>query len=325
MTLLSTLKPGVRLYDRRTGRERLVQAVETYGQVVFLSFKHPQTGAVDRQPFSLAELESRFEVLEEQTVAFRAQPEIVSLVAEAYRLQHAYLFNALFATETSLIDLLPHQLAAVYGVPPAPDHPTEEPGMLDMPRLRFLLADDAGAGKTIMAGLVIREMLLRRLVRRVLVVPPAGLVRNWERELRVLFRLRFRTLSGFDFGDGNNPFDDPRSDLAIISMDTLWRERARAAYMATPPYDLVIFDEAHKLSAWRNADLTVEKTRRYEMAEAVARQGRHLLLMTATPHMGKDDPYYFLWRLLEPELLSTPEAFARLSAAFRSGATSCGA
>jgi superfamily II DNA or RNA helicase len=313
VTLLARLKPGVQLLDRRTGHERLVQAVEVYGQVVFLSFKHPQTGTVDRQPFSVVELESRFEILEEEAVAFRADPEIVSLVAEAYRLQHAYLFNHLFATETSLIDLLPHQLAAVYGVPSTPDQPTGEPGMLDMPRLRFLLADDAGAGKTIMAGLLIREMLLRRLVRRVLIVPPAGLVRNWERELRNLFRLRFSIVASSDVSDDRNPFSDPRHDLAIISVDTLWRDRVRAAYVAASPYDLVIFDEAHKLSAWRNADLTIERTRRYEVAEIIARQGRHLLLMTATPHMGKDDPYYFLWRLLEPELLSTPEAFGRLS------------
>ncbi len=313
MSLLSKLRSGVYLYDRRTGHERLVQAVERYGQVVFLSFKRPQTGTVDRQSFSVAELESRFEVLEEEAVAFCAEPEVVSLVAEAYRLQHAYLFNPLFTTETSLIDLLPHQLAAVYGVPATPERPAEEPGMLDLPRLRFLLADDAGAGKTIMAGLVIREMLLRRLIKRVLIVPPAGLVGNWERELRILFRLRSRILSSSDVRDDNNPFTDPRNDLAIISVDTLWRERVRAAYVAAPPYDLVVFDEAHKLSARRNADLTIDKTLRYEMAEIIARQGRHLLLMTATPHMGKDDPYYFLWRLLEPELLSTPEAFGRLT------------
>lgn len=311
-SLLSRLIPGARLFDRRMSQERLVQSVEIYGQVAFLSFKHAQTGAVDRQPFSLAELESRFEILADESTAFRAEPQVVSLVAEAYRLRHAYLFNSLFATETSLIDLLPHQLAAVYGVPATPDHPVEEPGMLDMPRLRFLLADDAGAGKTIMAGLVIREMLLRRLVRRVLVVPPAGLVGNWERELRILFRLRFRILSGSDISDDNNPFTDPRNDLAIISVDTLWHDKARAAYVGAPPYDLVIFDEAHKLSARRNADLTIEKTNRYEIAEIIARQARHLLLMTATPHMGKDDPYYLLWRLLEPDLFSTPEAFRRL-------------
>lgn len=147
------------------------------------------------------------------------------------------------------IDLLPHQLAAVYGVPPTPNQPIGEPGMLDLPRLRFMLADDAGAGKTIMAGLVIREMLLRRLVYRVLVIPPAGLVGNWERELRILFRLRFRILYGSDFRDEDNPFTDPRNDLAIVSVDTLWRDRARAAYVEAPPYDLAIFDEAHKLSA----------------------------------------------------------------------------
>lgn len=311
MGLLSQLQPGVRIYDRRAARERLVQAIEPHGQVVFLSFKHPQTGTIDRQPFSLAELEDRFEVLSAQTTAFRADPAIVSLVAEAHRLAHAYLFNPLFATETSLIDLLPHQLAAVYGVPPSTENPDGQLGLLDHPRLRFLLADDAGAGKTIMAGLVIREMLLRRQVRRVLIVPPAGLVGNWERELRNLFRLRFRLLSSAD-AQQDNPFADPRNDLAIVSVDTLWRERMRAAYLAAPPYDLVIFDEAHKLGAWREADLTVRKTHRYAIAEQIARQGRHLLLMTATPHMGKDDPYYFLWQLLEPDLFSTPEAFVRL-------------
>lgn len=310
--LPSDLKPGARLYDRRTGTERLLQFAEVYGQVVFLSFKHAQTGAMDRQPFSLAEVESRFEVLTDSAVAFRADPEVVTLVAEAYRLQHAYLFNPLFATETSLIDLLPHQLAAVYGVPAGPNQPADEPGMLDMPRLRFMLADDAGAGKTIMAGLLMREMLLRRQAQRILIVPPAGLVGNWKRELRVLFGLQFREVSGSDFSDDDNPFADRRNDLAVISLDTLWRDRARAAFEKAPPYDLVVFDEAHKLAARRNTDLTLDKTHRYEMAELIANQGRHLLLMTATPHMGKDDPYYFLWRLLEPELLSTPEAFARL-------------
>ena len=134
MSLLSRLQPGVRIYDRRMSRERLVQAVEARGQVVFLSFKNPQTGAIDRQPFSLTEVEDRFEILSAETTAFRADPEIVSLVAEAYRLEHAYLFNPLFATETSLIDLLPHQLAAVYGVPPTSDAPQGRDGMLDHPR-----------------------------------------------------------------------------------------------------------------------------------------------------------------------------------------------
>lgn len=319
MISISNIRAGVRLYDRRSGNERLVHDVETYGQVVFLSFKNPQTGTIERQPYPITEVENCFEILDQGSVMFRAESEVVSLVAEAYRLQHAYLFNPLFATETSLIDLLPHQLAAVYGIPPTTDHPEGQPGMLELPRLRFLLADDAGAGKTIMAGLLIREMLLRRMVRRVLVIPPAGLVGNWESELRTLFRLRFRLLSSGDVSEGYNPFTDPRSDLAIISLDTLWHTKMREAYLSSInvalPYDLVIFDEAHKLSARTNPDLTIDATNRYEMAEIIARQGRHLLLMTATPHMGRDGPYYLLWRLLEPELFSTQEAYQRQSKA----------
>lgn len=126
-------------------------------------------------------------------VDFRGDPEIVRLVAEAERLSHGYLFSPTFATETSLIDPLPHQRIAVY------EH------MLTQPRLRFLLADDAGAGKTIMAGLYIREMLSRRLLRRVLVVTPAGLVSNWERELRRLFALPFRIVRGEEARSAN-PF-----------------------------------------------------------------------------------------------------------------------
>jgi len=316
-TSAQALRPGTRLYDRQLGQERLLHHVEIYGSVAFLSFLDPQTGRVDRQPFPLDEIETRFEVVDAGTALFRGDPETVRLIAEAYRLQHAYLFNPVFATETSLIDLLPHQLAAVYGVPPSDNNPDGQPGMIDHPRLRFLLADDAGAGKTIMAGLTIREMILRHKVRRVLVVAPAGLLGNWEAELRRLFGLRFRILSGSDLTETYNPFEDPRNDLAIISMDTLARERMRVAYEAAPPYDLVVFDEAHKLSAWRESDLSVRKSLRYRAAEVIARQGRHLLLMTATPHMGKDDPYFFLWRLLEPELFSTPEALERLSRADR--------
>lgn len=313
MTTIAELHPGIHLYDRKTGRERHLHLVEVYGSVAFLSFLDPQTGAVDRQPFPVDEVETRFEALGTGGLAFQGDPETVRLLAEAYRLQHAHLFNPVFATETSLIDLLPHQLAAVYGVPPTDDNPQGHSGMLNLSRLRFLLADDAGAGKTIMAGLTIRELLLRRQVQRVLVAAPAGLVGNWERELRCLFGLRFRILSGGDVTDNYNPFDVPRNNLAIVSVDTLARERMYKAYETAPPYDLVIFDEAHKLSAWRESDLSERKSLRYEAAEMIARQGRHLLLMTATPHMGRDDPYFFLWRLLEPQLFSTPEAMQKLA------------
>lgn len=300
MTVMDALQAGVRLLDKHRGCERLVRAVERLGRVVKIWFDDPYTGGMEPVIYPVTEVEQRFNVLKGYTAAFQADSEIVRLVAESHRLAHAYLFNPLFGVETSLIDPLPHQLIAVY------DH------LLQQPRLRYILADDAGAGKTIMTGLYIREMLLRRLVERVLIVPPAGLVGNWERELRNLFRLRFRIVSSAD-GTSENPFADPRNDLAIVSVDTLARPRMRSHMREARPYDLVVFDEAHKLSAYRDADFTIRASKRYQMAEEIAVQGRYLLLLTATPHMGKDDQYYLLWRLLEPELLSTPESFNRLS------------
>jgi transcriptional regulator with XRE-family HTH domain len=251
---------------------------------------------------------------------FSSPAGVVCLVAEAERLAYAHQFNPAFAAETSRIDPLPHQRIAVY------EH------MLKQPRLRFLLADDAGAGKTIMAGLYIREMLARRLIQRVLIVPPAGLVSNWEREMHGLFSLAFRAVSGSE-ARGGNPFSEPDSDLLIVSVDTLSGPKmmARLREPQVQPYDLVIFDEAHKLSADREPDYRIRKTDRYKLAEGLIgisdepeRWGlpwsaRHLLLLTATPHMGKDYPYYCLWRLLEPEILPTYDAFSAFPHQMRAG------
>jgi len=242
---------------------------------------------------------------------FTTDPEIVQLVTEGYRLTYGHLFNPAFATEISRIEPLPHQRIAVYE------------RMLPQSRLRFLLADDAGAGKTIMSGLYIREMLSRRLIRRVLIVPPAGLIGNWESEMRKLFNLPFRIVKGSDAKLGN-PFKESGSDLLIVSIDTLSADRMFVRFQepGVEPYDLVIFDEAHKLSARRDPDGTFRATDRYRLAESLAGirnenkrwqldwSARHILLLTATPHMGKDFPYYCLWRLLEPEVLSTPDAFS---------------
>jgi superfamily II DNA or RNA helicase len=241
---------------------------------------------------------------------FSTDSEVVRVVAEGERLAFGHLFNPAFAVETSQIDPLPHQRIAVY------QH------LLLQPRLRFLLADDAGAGKTIMAGLYSREMLARRLVRRILVVPPAGLVGNWETELKRLFGLPFHITGGSEARSGN-PFIGPGGDLLIVSVDTLAGERIfkRLQEPAVEPYDLVIFDECHKLAADRQPDFTIRKTDRYRLAEALAGvpgtddrwslgwSCHHVLLLSATPHMGKDFPYYALWRLLEPEALATLDAF----------------
>jgi superfamily II DNA or RNA helicase len=244
-------------------------------------------------------------------IDFLGNAEAARLLVESERLSYGFQSNGTFATETSLIEPLPHQYLAVY------EH------MLPQARLRFLLADDAGAGKTIMSGLYIREMLARRRIRRILIVPPAGLVGNWERELRTLFGLEFTIVSGAE-ARSRNPFSGAASDRLILSVDTLAGDRAfaRLQEAGVEPYDLVIFDEAHKLSANQLPDFSIVKTDRYRLAEAIAGvesdeprwslgwSTQHLLLLTATPHMGKEMPYFFLWRLLEPEALATREAFA---------------
>ncbi len=245
------------------------------------------------------------------TLDFAGNSDRARLLVEAERLSFGHAANPTFATETSRIDPLPHQRIAVYD------------RMLQLNPLRFLLADDAGAGKTIMTGLYIREMLSRRLLRRVLIVPPAGLVGNWRRELEQLFGLRFEIVRGADVR-ADNPFVGTTSDRLIISVDTLAAASARRRLQeeCVEPYDLVVFDEAHKLSARRDLDGTFRATNRYRLAEAVAGvrpipeewflhwRAHHLLLLTATPHMGKDYPYFCLWRLLEPDGFSTPEGFA---------------
>lgn len=243
---------------------------------------------------------------------FLGDANALRVLVEGERLSYGHLFNPAFATEISEIDPLPHQRIAVYQ------------RMLPQSRLRFLLADDAGAGKTIMTGLYVRECVSRRTIRRVLVIAPAGLVGNWYRELHNLFQLQFKIVVGSDTRDGN-PFVGPDSDFVVVSIDSLRSARLFQCLRdtAVQPYDLVVFDEAHKLSANRDPDGTFRPTDRYRLAEAIAGvrelpdewrlpwAAHHLLLLTATPHMGKEYPYYCLWRLLEPELFSTETAFAK--------------
>ncbi|MCS6945198.1 MAG: helix-turn-helix domain-containing protein, partial [Sutterellaceae bacterium] len=139
---------------------------------------------------------------------FLGDANALRVLVEGERLSYGHLFNPAFATEISEIDPLPHQRIAVYQ------------RMLPQHRLRFLLADDAGAGKTIMTGLYVRESLTRRRIRRVLVVAPAGLVGNWYRELHKLFHLQFKIVTGSDAKDGN-PFVGAGSDLVVVSIDSL--------------------------------------------------------------------------------------------------------
>jgi superfamily II DNA or RNA helicase len=231
---------------------------------------------------------------------FEGDADAVKLVVDAHRLQNGHLFNKAFGLELSRVVPLPHQRIAVY----------EQ--LLPQNPLRFLLADDAGAGKTIMTGLYIREMINRGRLKRAIICAPAGLTWNWRRELRHFFDLEFTILRGADFAKGD-PLTEPGAGLFIISVDTAATDAVRERLSAPnlPRFDLAVFDEAHKLS-WGDPNRPDSKTRRYRLAEALSQRATHLLLLTATPHMGKRFPYYALWRLLDSQVLSTQDAFDAL-------------
>ena len=232
------------------------------------------------------------------TLNFEGDPEAIKLVVDAHRLRNGHQFNKAFGLELSRVVPLPHQRVAVY------EH------MLPQNPLRFLLADDAGAGKTVMTGLYIREMLNRGRLRRVLICCPAGLTWNWQRELRNFFDLEFGILRGQDFQNGDPLSND--QGLFIISVDTAATEaiRERLQNLTDGRFDLVVFDEAHKL-AWADGRRLDTKTRRYRLAETLAKS-THLLLLTATPHMGKQFPYFALWRLLDANVFSTMDALGQI-------------
>lgn len=227
-------------------------------------------------------------------------PEAIKLVVDAFRLRNGHLFNKAYGLELSRVVPLPHQRIAVYEY------------LLPQSPLHFLLADDAGAGKTIMAGLYILEMLNRGRIRRVLICCPAGLVYNWQRELLFFFDLSFTILRGADFRD-RDPLSDTDRPFFIMSVDTAATPpvRERLANRDGAALDLVVFDEAHKLS-WTDPNREDSKTLRYRLAEALSRCVPNRLLLTATPHMGKEFPYSALWRLLDPVVFSTTDAVRSL-------------
>jgi superfamily II DNA or RNA helicase len=215
---------------------------------------------------------------------FDGDPVQFRLGVEARRIDIAFAYE-MAAVAVSNIQPLPHQLEAVYEC------------FLREPRLRFLLADDPGAGKTIMAGLYMKELILRRAGDRILVVTPANLRPQWIRELAERFQLDFVQMgaSHFDASLTENPWD--QFDRVVVSRDFLRTDRAREAFdAADKDWDLAVVDEAHGFTiAVDGKGYINKKSARYKAAEAVARRSHRLILMTATPHSGRD---YSLWALL---------------------------
>ncbi|MET7706956.1 helicase-related protein [Micromonospora sp. NPDC005413] len=218
---------------------------------------------------------------------FDADPDAFLLAAEARRMRLAHLFDPLAALGTSDVDPLPHQLRAVYGE------------MLPRQPLRYVLADDPGAGKTVMAGLLIKELLLRGDAANVLVVSPGVLVDQWDEEMREKFALEFEMLTRDKILGEANPFT--RGGLWLARLDMLARNSEGILDKACNiDWDLIIFDEAHKMSA-NVFGSEVKKTKRYQMAEEIGKHTRNLLMMTATPHSGKEEQFQLFMALLDSD------------------------
>lgn len=210
------------------------------------------------------------------------------LVSEAQRIRLAHLFDPLLAVHTSLVDPLPHQITAVYEA------------MLPRQPLRFLLADDPGAGKTIMAGLLIKEMIARGDLKRCLVVCPGSLAEQWQDELSRRFQLPFEILTNDKLQAARTGNWFLENDLAIARLDKLARNEEVQAKLSTPDghYDLIICDEAHKLSATFFGG-EIKYTKRYKLGQLLSGITRHFLLMTATPHNGKEEDFQLFLALLD--------------------------
>src|SRR5271166_3472678 len=224
----------------------------------------------------------------ERPWSFEGDGDAFKLAVEAKRIDLAFLFDPMMAVHTSNVEPLPHQITAVYE------------SMLPRQPLRFVLADDPGAGKTIMAGLYIRELVMRADARRVLIVAPGSLVEQWRDELFEKFGLEFRIFSSAleEASPSGNPFDDHQQ--LIVRLDQMSRNEDLQEKLCNAGWDLAVFDEAHKLSA-HFFGKEMKRTKRFNFAEKIGQHTRHLLLMTATPHNGKEEDFQLFLSLLDSD------------------------
>jgi SNF2 family DNA or RNA helicase len=227
---------------------------------------------------------------------FSGDAEAFFLFMEGKRIRFAFQFDPLFAVNVSQIDPLPHQIDAVYYY------------ILKQPRIRFLLADDPGAGKTIMAGLILKELKQRGLVQRVLIVIPGHLKDQWIREMKEKFGETFRVIDRavMDASWGRNVWLE--ENQTITSMDFAKQEDVMVS-LAEARWDLVIVDEAHKMAAYEYGG-KMKRTERYKLGELLSRNSNFMLFLTATPHRGDPSNFRLFLDLLEPGFFASNEMLA---------------
>lgn len=287
MTSLEDISPGSTIRGVVLDRPVQVVSVEWIGrQAINLVYRVAGGGVSETSLFR--DDEERLNVdARGRNWSFDGDGALLRLATEARRIQLAHHFDPYVAIHTSRIDPLPHQISAVY----------EE--MLNRQPLRFLLADDPGAGKTIMAGLLIKELIARADLERCLIVAPGNLVEQWQDELIEKFGLEFDILTRemIDSSRSGNPFKD--NDRLIARLDVVSRnEEVQEKLQSADEWDLIVCDEAHRMSAtWSGSE--VKYTKRYRAGRLLGRMCRHFLLMTATPHNGKEADFQLFMALLD--------------------------
>jgi SNF2 family DNA or RNA helicase len=265
-----------------------VMATVSHGEgALQLIYRTPE-GAIKERLLSRDDEASVEIATAERPFAFDGDGTAFQLACEAKRINLAFLFDPMMAVHSSNVEPLPHQITAVYE------------SLLPRQPLRFVLADDPGAGKTIMAGLYIRELIMRADAHRIVIVAPGSLVEQWRDELYEKFGLEFHIYSALldQTSPSGNPFEDfPR---LIVRLDQLSRNEELQDKLCAPGWDLAVFDEAHKLAAHYFGS-KLEKTGRFRFAEKLGAHVRHLLLMTATPHNGKEEDFQLFLSLLDSD------------------------
>ncbi len=231
--------------------------------------------------------ESDLQILESgKPWSFDGDSALFRLVSEAHRIRLGYLFDPILAVHTSLVEPLPHQITAVYE------------SMLPRQPLRFLLADDPGAGKTIMTGLLIKELIARGDLQRCLIVCPGNLVEQWQDELYRRFHLPFEIMTNDKYNAARTGNWFAENPLSICRLDKLSRNEDVHEKLKATDWDLVVCDEAHKMSAsfWGGE---IRRTKRHQLGQMLSALTRHFLLLTATPHNGKEEDFQLFMALLD--------------------------
>lgn len=265
-----------------------VVAVKWHGtNAMTVTFKN--TGGSVAEQILYREDEARVSVSDDTLPwSFDADANLLRLASEAYRIHLAHLFDPYLAVHTSAIEPLPHQISAVY----------QE--MLPRLPLRYILADDPGAGKTIMTGLYIKELLIRGDLKRCMIVSPGTLAEQWQEELYRKFSLRFEILTNdrIESAVSGNVFAD--TDLCIVRLDKLARNDQIQEKLRVTDWDLIVCDEAHKMSAtvWSGE---VKYTKRFQLGRLLSSITRHFLLLTATPHNGKEEDFQLFMSLIDQD------------------------